>query len=139
MTDSDIIKALECCTGKEGGCNGCIFNDEDDIYCWSCEWELKNAAMEVIKRQQAEIERLKAEKDNLIRNYKECAMEAVKEFAERLKAKVTYFEYRLEDGDELFKAVELDAIDALVEEMEGENEENPQAKDFAGGMQNLPR
>ena len=44
-------------------------------------------AVAMLKRQQAEIERLKTEKDNLIRNYKECAMEVVKDFADRIQAK----------------------------------------------------
>lgn len=62
MTDNDIIKALDCCTGL--GCDKCKFNDGEQNTC-SCEWELKNAAMEVLKRQQAEIERLKAENAEL--------------------------------------------------------------------------
>ena len=85
MSDSDIIKALECCTGL--GCDKCKFNDGEPNTCL-CEWELKNAAMEVLKRQQAEIEeakRLKADHDALIRNYKECTMEVVREFAERME------------------------------------------------------
>ena len=41
-------------------------------------------------RQKAEIERLKEEKDNLIRTYAECQAEAVKEFAERLKEGLSY-------------------------------------------------
>lgn len=45
---------------------------------------LKNNALALTKRQQAEIERLQTEKDNLIRIYKECMTEAIKEFAERL-------------------------------------------------------
>jgi hypothetical protein len=40
---------------------------------------------EVINRQKAEIERLKTEKDNLIRTYAECQAKAVKEFAERIE------------------------------------------------------
>lgn len=115
MKDSDIIKALECCVGL--GCDKCKFNDGEEN-TWSCEWELKNAAMEMLKRQQEELDRLTAEKDNLIRNYKECAMEAVREFVGRL-------EDRLPPRDSDYCVPEyrqvLFYIDRIVAEMEGEN------------------
>lgn len=128
MSDKHIIKALECCTGANAKmCGVCPLGRHQD-----CEYVLQDEALALLKRQQAEIERL----EGFATNMEYCAnhaldkiekekREAIKDFAERLKAKVTYFEYRLEDGDELFKAVELDAIDAIVEEMCGENEENP--------------
>lgn len=51
MTDKDIIKALECC--KEGGCGcgGCYFKGKDCT-------ELDKVTLDLISRQQAEIERL---------------------------------------------------------------------------------
>lgn len=119
MKDSDVIEALECCTGL--GCDKCKFNDGDPNTL-SCEWELKNAAMEVLKRQQAEVERLKTEKDNLIRNYKECAMEAVKDFAERLKARVKEATNEKPDGVRVCESEIVGVINEVVAEMEREND-----------------
>lgn len=70
--------------------------------------------MTLIKCQQAEIERLKAEHDALIRSYKECAMEAVRDFAKGLKAKA----YPSRDWWRGM-IVEVGDIDALIAEMEG--------------------
>ena len=66
-----------------------------------------------IQRLKAELERLKAEKDNLIRTYAECQTEAVKEFAERLKTNV----FEVDDiNEDTFLAVEVSYIDYLVGE-----------------------
>lgn len=43
-----------------------------------------------IDKLHAEIQRLQDEKDNLIETYKECSLEVVKDFAERLKEKSRY-------------------------------------------------
>lgn len=112
MTDSDIIKALECCT-RNGECSACPMRGLKAIGCIEI---LVVSVLDLIKRQQAEIERLKTEKDNLIRNYKECAMEAVRDFAGRL-------EDRLPPRDSDYCVHEyrqvLFYIDRIVEEMEG--------------------
>lgn len=57
MTDSDIIKALECCAS--GNCNECPVP-----FTMFCEIEVAAEAITLIKRQQEEIEQLKAGKDN---------------------------------------------------------------------------
>ena len=64
--------------------------------------------------------RLEAEKDALIRNYKELAMEAVRDFAARLKAKAYTAENEWSHGEHPL-VVEMDDIDETVAEMEGEN------------------
>lgn len=90
MTDNEIIKALECC-----------IEDEDCAHCPSikempyCSNDIMVDALNLIKRQRAEIERLKNEiqttkdayimlqtKNEIIKS------EAVKEFTERLKNKI---------------------------------------------------
>ena len=68
-------------------------------------------ANEIINGQQAEIERLKIEKDNLIRTYAECQAKVVKEFAEGLKG----------DSNGWIE-ISVDDIDNLVKEMVGEEE-----------------
>ena len=68
MTDSEIVKALECCGTTKGCCHDCPLNDDNvDILCQD---ELVTEAYKLINRQQAEIEKAKSE--------------AVKEFAKFL-------------------------------------------------------
>lgn len=50
---TDIIKGLECCN-NDIICNDCPYCDHHD-----CLYDLKEDACDLIKRQQAEIERLK--------------------------------------------------------------------------------
>ena len=92
LMDEEIIKALECC-GKEYSCERCILNT------WlnkkrDCVGTILGGAFDLINRQKAEIERLKAEIRNtdnalasLDRPLIEVKSEAYKEFAERLKGK----------------------------------------------------
>lgn len=143
MTDSDIIKALECCTGL--GCDKCKFNDGEPN-TWSCEWELKNAAMEVLKRQQAEIKRLKAENAEIEaevdKQYEQARADilgnmadggaschwciaghrknAIKDFAERLKERVNEAAYEQPDDWDgcVCESEIVGIIDELVAEME---------------------
>ena len=51
MTDNEIIKALECCTG-DGLCCECPFWGKLSV---NCIVELNRLALEIIKRQQAEL------------------------------------------------------------------------------------
>ena len=53
MTDNEIIKALECCSGS-GLCCECPFWE---MLSANCIVELNRSALELIKRQQAELER----------------------------------------------------------------------------------
>ena len=53
MTDNEIIKALECCTG-DGLCCECPMWE---MLSANCIVELNRLALEIIKRQQAELER----------------------------------------------------------------------------------
>lgn len=118
MTDSDIIKALECCM-SDGECAACPVRTPGILQ--GCVERLIVNALDLIKRQQAEIERL----EGLATNMEYCAnhaldeiekekREAIKDFADRLKAN---------RYDDMF--VTIAAIDEIVAEMEGENEENP--------------
>lgn len=87
MTDEQIIKAFECCTKIEEGsklelCFECPMFEEDVDDCTA---SLFRKVLDLIKRQQAEIEALINGQETL---QKMCA-EAYKEFAERLKKKGT--------------------------------------------------
>lgn len=128
MTDSEIIKALECCANF-AQCTGCGYYKERDRCCVDA---VMQDAVSMLKRQQAEIERLQdtnrqletdnfnanmnldlvqQENDNLIRNYKECAMEAVRDFAGRLIKRHDEFWRSEEDMEHV--------VAEIVAEMEG--------------------
>ena len=131
MTDKEISKALECCSTGEtyadcekNGCPlylgitmGCKYVDKEN--------QLYSDALDLINRQQAEIERLekirKAD-NNLITSLNKCyetaKAEAIKEFAEKLKEKC--YEDFQETYEMLSPYVTDDDIDNLLKEMEGE-------------------
>jgi hypothetical protein len=69
---------------------------------------------EKMARDEAEIERLEAEKDNLIRTYKECMTDVITEFAERLKQHMCSYDL---PNYHYFKAVDEDTLDEVLKEM----------------------
>ena len=103
MTDNEIIKILT-------------------DYGTQCKPEVISAAISLINRQQAEIERLKIENQSLRGaansyklHYNKARTEAVKEFVERLKARI------IEDFLEYNTDTTIGYIDNLVKEMVGED------------------
>ena len=134
MTDEQIIEALQRCfiVGSCSGCAGCPLKPkrQEDANCID---KLVTNTIDLIKRQQAEIERLKKEHDKnfekweiLDKRTKEryaelyetakgvVRAEAIKEFAERLKAKKT--EICTGHGSYDYAVYDYD-IDNLVKEM----------------------
>lgn len=113
MTETEVIKALECCEVGKDKCRKCPF------YCTvpACSRYLAQFALDLINRQQAEIEKLQKENERFAdigKMYSEVRAEVIKEFANRLtdKAdliKANAFESRL--------AIWQDDIDNLVKEM----------------------
>lgn len=70
MNDNDIVKALECCRMPvgSGSCNNCPLNHIRQKRCVdskSCTTILFDFTLDLINRQKAEIERLKAENSEL--------------------------------------------------------------------------
>lgn len=143
MTDKDIIKALECCADEMGCIKGCPCFDPKakGSHCKvSKKLELEKLTIDLINRQQAEIERLKAKCENTqigynfaedeIKNLKKdkyklqkalnqsedyrviAKAEAIEEFAERLKA----VSHPYADTQMVFEL----QIDNLLKEMVGE-------------------
>lgn len=61
MTDNEIIEALECCIKDDediyevNACNKCMLHDDT-----SCTNHLRDLALDLINRQQMEIDRLKS-------------------------------------------------------------------------------
>lgn len=140
LTDSEIVKALECCGCSANVCDDCPITTalKDDCKCGEY---LATNALDLINRLQAENERVEtlnsdlveiqdirkkvnlaliAENAELTTAYKTAKAEAYKEFAERLKT-----EYA--KGMNWFKKkesyyVDVGDIDNLLKELVGEND-----------------
>ena len=86
MTDNDVIKALECISGKEVFCHDCKYSAHS--FYPKCKQEAGKDALDLINRQQAEIERLQEKQDlfaDIGKMYSEIKADAVKEFADMVK------------------------------------------------------
>ena len=115
MTDQEIIKGLECLKGDKVRCSSCAYYSRGFATCWMTAGQ---DAIDLINRQQAKIERLKREipcVSDLGKMYSEIRAEAVREFAEKLKANAR------KGAWEVKEYIEPDDIDYLVEEMENES------------------
>lgn len=127
MTDNEIIKALECCIDYECRCVECPYFGiaSDDV---SCGKEHGIDMLDLINRQKAEIERLQNDylsmQSTLAKmstGVEQAKVEAIKEFAERLKEKKCSYsetEYTFD-----FDGVTVENIDAIVKEMTEEHYE----------------
>lgn len=118
MTDAEIKKALECCSksGRLNDCDGCpCYDEKEDIQTSECQERIMKNALDLINRQQAEIDRLKYNLEAVLAERADHA-EAIKEFAERVK---TAFYYEFE---ELIPSIMAEKIDNLVKEMVGDTE-----------------
>lgn len=86
MSDEEIKKCLECCISLS--CEGCPLKNNHGCLTIS-----DKKALDLINRQQAEIERLKyllEREEKATESFsKQCYKDGIKEFAERLKSKYT--------------------------------------------------
>lgn len=115
MTDNEIIKALKCCQGNVD-CANCPYYENNHHQCGD---NLNKDVLDLINRQQAEIDELNNTIDALENFIPKVKAEAIKEFAERLK------DLKHECGCNYRKkpvfAVTEDKIDNLVQEMVGDS------------------
>jgi hypothetical protein len=128
-TDDEIIKALELCftpKGTKDTCAKCPFHKFRAL----CKVERDRAALDLLHRQKAEIERLKKIGDDktseilrhataigeLHKQLETAKSEAIKEFAQRLRKRA-----RMPLGTLYRAMVYLKDIDTLVKEMTEEN------------------
>ena len=115
MTDKEIIKALE------SEIHLAEYVDSD--YSSNVNLEIIKSALDLITRQRAEIERFKIENQSLRGaansyklHYNKARIEAVKEFAEKLK--FVWFDNRYDSPD-----IDFDYfVDILVETLVGDTE-----------------
>ena len=129
MTDNEIIKALEYCI--IGYCDGCECRGE----YLRCRDKLDTEALNLIKKQREEIDRLKAESKLVQTNIykktlesglvKEARTEAIKEFAKKPKENYSYIKCSmvsyLECSADKYVKISHDALDNLVAELVGDS------------------
>lgn len=131
MTDNEIIQALKCLRGDEIPCKDCAYKND----AFACRRMAAIDTLDLINRQQAEIERLNAEnmltmsERNAFRTsfyevskqLKTAKSESVKEFVKEHKEIMRLF--LDEDNDFLMKWCEYEVnTDNLVKEMVGDTE-----------------
>lgn len=122
MTDNAIIKALEHCTSSttSEACNGCPLYDT--TICTEMENGLQIYALDLIKRQKSEIERLRrmvSQNEGVLPQYENLIIsEAIKEVEERLKKSAFECDVSFGFGREhCTEAVAVVDIDNIVKEM----------------------
>ena len=123
MTDEQIIKALECCTGKGKSCKECpAFVKVDRSKCR----QYFIAALELIRRQQKQIDVLNTNCMSMCQSMPNMAkaerVETIKEFAERLK-EIAGSSVAVNNGQEIYETkcynIMAYKLDNLVKEMVG--------------------
>ena len=129
MTDNEIIKGLSCLSGNNVYCASCAYADDG-----RCKERVSADALDLIKQQVAELDKLSGEIDELMiakdllfdeaeALIKKSKSEAIKDFAKKAKAKIHDSVYQYwnfgEGGYYLAEDVD-DDIDNLVKEMVGE-------------------
>ena len=119
MTDNEIINALECCTTKGAKCSDCpAFKKVDRSDCK----KYFRGAIDIINRQQAEIERLTKETMNMAVTIETCQSEAIKEFWGKLKKHSRKMQSSDFSGEFWDRAVLVEDGDNLLKEMVVETE-----------------
>lgn len=104
MTEKEIMQALECCIKPTSDCDNCPYYSAGDGDCVN---KVKENALDLINRQQAEIDYWKQqafndcmEKGNI---YKVARTEAIKDFVDALKCAINPFaDY---EGEDVWKIV----------------------------------
>ncbi len=120
FTDEDIISSLEV-IATTGNCNECKIRNCKWGTC-NCSQITANAALDLINRQKAEIEKLKGSTivSNVMESQRikrEAKAEAYKEFAEALRKRYDNPVWHLGGSNGFF-----DNLDSFVKEMVGEKE-----------------
>lgn len=115
-TDEQIKKALECCSGST-----CRTDCPLSSLPGPCDSVLNMHALDIINRQEAEIERLEKENNHFAdigKLHSIIKSEAIKEFAKDIKSYIdAYVVFEYAAGEQNL----LDYIDNLVAEMVGES------------------
>lgn len=132
MTDSEIIKALEYCNADRNECDKCALQEECESNPFYS--TIAKYALDLIKRQKTEIERLKSMNQakldcihNLQRENEILSRNADTAFQDGLNEKRDLFEPEIraeayKEFAETLKPVLVECIDNLLKELVGEIE-----------------
>ena len=127
MTDAEIKKALECCADEMGCAKGCPFFDKKKSKCKvaSPYGAFEKLLLDLINRQQAEIERLETNCLSMAQTMPNMAKaeraEAIEEFWSRLQGIAYRSEVEWSHGEHPM-LIELDDAEEIYEEMVGDAE-----------------
>ena len=119
MTHSEVINGLKCCNSSKDLCFKCPYIKFGD----NCSIKLRKDALKLIKKQQAEIDRLTnynqcidAQCRDLLDKEETIKIEAIKEFSEKLNTEIRmqYHSRSIEAGAERNRIIKI--IDNLVKE-----------------------
>lgn len=121
MTETEIMKALECCGDEEAlhWCTECPYYDkENDL----CQEDLHRDTIDLLNRKNAEIERLNGDliiertrRENAVNAYHEARAEAIKEFL--MKAEARGYFPETNDPDDDWEVVSLESLYKIAKEM----------------------
>ena len=130
MTKDEIKKALECCSNSSiNSCKNCPYNNNGKFSC--CDGEMYKDAFNLVTEQEKEIERLKAENEeltkvvsskvyDLIDNTKEIA-DAREAWEKQAKIDVlNELKKKTYVNDYCREVVELEKIDELIKEAQND-------------------
>ena len=130
MKKDEIKKALECCSNSSiNSCKNCPYNNNGKFSC--CDGEMYKDALNLVTEQEKEIERLKAENEeltkvvsskvyDLIDNTKEIA-DAREAWEKQAKIDVlTELKKKTYVNDYCREVVELEKIDELIKEAQND-------------------
>jgi hypothetical protein len=124
MKDKEIKKALECCAKNP---NEFICTESKcPLFGQKCSNILADKSLDLINRQQAEIERLEVrlrkerhQFEDLGKMYSEIRAEAIKELIDKLEYDYTF---EIQSNNYWEKVVRLESIKKVAKEMVGEQE-----------------
>lgn len=137
MTDNEIIKAYGCCSlGDFGGCKECPCEVKNKCIVVHEEYDLEREVFNLLNRQKAEIERLRAEYgkqsalwskhyESLFETTKETIRaEALKELVERLEKASYITEYiPSSTGDTIkIRHITMNQVRSIMKEMVGDSD-----------------
>ena len=110
MTDNEIIKALECCGNiVDSTCKGCVYHE---TYNASCVVRLMRDALDLINRQQAEIERCERLCNSLDDQMADAKIDTLKHFLGRLK-----FELGIAFDEPIFDTIIGNIIESTIDKL----------------------
>lgn len=118
MNDSEIIKALECCTTTKGGCKECPMKGYEKV---DCQLITATEAYKLINRQQAGIEFLKT-KTVLLESEKALLTDANKNLQELYReeqAKVESAKQKLVNAFKSFKKTKHKNVRIFADRLKG--------------------